>query len=1776
MRQILLLTIALLTFTAGVGSAQPRETPLPPADRTPQLVINHDGPHAPVTALAFSPDGTLYAGGFHKQVLRYAPRNGKYVLMDGEPIRVPIGPGNAGVVNTIAVSPDGKWIAVAGRAPVRGEVWSGSDDGITVNTRYFPPLLRRDFGVVYLFNREDPHGGKVLRGPQAGVQAIAFATPNPAAGPVLVTASIEWNAEGQEAGTLRVFDVTTGKELAARHDLPATRTVPGLAALASGDNGKTLRVAVAWPPRDFGEGKLLVWEVGANSDKTFADGKANVALAVRVDKDGNTTEILSGGFVGAAGQIVARPANSLAEGKPIPLPGDAGKIYLPVAMSAVGSHTAALLYVLPPPTGSSGRATELRLIGDTGQTLGRIALTGIVNGGPPPVLAVSPDRRFIAVCGFSDNRIEIYDAASLAKGEAKVQKLAGAPGGYTRVAFLNGNRLWLGGADDITPQGGTVFDFTTRKVTVGDGSDKFDGPPQGGTVPFRVPPQTADVVIQHNEREFKFTLRSGEQPTAVALLPAGPSWDKQLGTIVAVAHYHEASASSLITVFDVAGKRQLQLAGPTLRINGLAFSGSRPLLAVVGADRVVSVWSLGKLADSSSAIEGMTMVERDGALAVANFEPNSPASELLNPGDVVTAIGGEKGNLKPVKTYREFLLAVREIPIGGKARVQIKGKAAPVVVPVGRGVGYRHPLFDLWVKPFANPDGTHDWIGWTPAGPYDTNSPKAEAKLGWITATGNPAEPVVYASAEQYRRIYYKPHFLRFLSDEGNFGTALKRYVSELPRTPSTLVMRTDGSEERDGLILQRSRAAGLTISLDDPEQFFSLDSAVVRWRTIDRAGVAGAWQELPFPKGQATIPLPDYNWSRGLHQFEATIHETAELPAAASQALALRFAPAAPTLTLLVNGETVDPEKGIDTMKGDITIGADVKAAPGEKVAVTLTTTGPGGEKPQTLPLGNDGRFGPLVVKLSPDTKTAIRVSAINIGQEVDERESTSVNLSVWHTSPQPKTAPKVRLFLASDVDRPSKSGGPFVSDQPVIKLSANVQVENFEKLEWDDGEGKWVEGTLKKGGVATRDVTIAEGGKPLTMRVRVTGNGIARTDSVSVVWAGLPKAGFEDLPTTVQSPSLIARGPILPVRGGAPYSAQIVVDSPGQTPPRREFEIRTDKIDTWTSTIELAPGMNKIGLVIGNEWKKVNFVTREVRYIRPPVVLGVAPIQARGANVGDLSVAVLSSPNLPPDQFTLADRPHRWTRMHGPYELGGTSVWWLRAESIPLEIDGVLPETVRVAVRNADGASQTVEANVIPKPMAPVPPPPPPPTLSVTTGPDQTPITSGATIRTDQARFGFGVKITSVAKLVRVDFRRTGQTERISGLSLDAMTATPAGFLISAKDRKVSLREGVNAFELEIATEREVMTFPFTVSYTPPPVRVVIDAIEESDANGVFSPVKTAAVGGFVRVRGRVVWAGPGLASKRTGHEVVLIANEVRHLPVELADPGNDATEAGFVAPVFLNAADVKIRVEVNRLGASVARQKVANDERMVKTNQPLSQQRLHVLVVAPQTPADARVELAKVVISAVGGVYPPNDPAGDRGQFKHKAFAGGATLYRPLVQDVSRAHLIGLLNDLESQIRQSAGAPGPRGWVNDLVVIYYRGSDLYGRDGRLRLHTTQSLAMSSPAAAERFTICLDDLPPTPGVRLTVLNIVNPNGAGTGDPVRAGPLLLRYVWQDAKGADALPEFYRIAVNQMPKVGEVVDWVNDMVKKTASTDSPIGVIPGEVRQRPIGVRDAP
>ena len=90
--------------------------------RTPMIRVHADGPSSFITSIRFAPDGkTLYAAGWDKVVRAWhIDAEGQFHFNPSRTLRIPIGPGSAGVINAMEISSDGRWLAVGGVGRMRG------------------------------------------------------------------------------------------------------------------------------------------------------------------------------------------------------------------------------------------------------------------------------------------------------------------------------------------------------------------------------------------------------------------------------------------------------------------------------------------------------------------------------------------------------------------------------------------------------------------------------------------------------------------------------------------------------------------------------------------------------------------------------------------------------------------------------------------------------------------------------------------------------------------------------------------------------------------------------------------------------------------------------------------------------------------------------------------------------------------------------------------------------------------------------------------------------------------------------------------------------------------------------------------------------------------------------------------------------------------------------------------------------------------------------------------------------------------------------------------------------------------------------------------------------------------------------------------------------------------------------------------------------------------------------------------------------------------------
>lgn len=1767
------LTAALFAVTLP-GLAVSQEPPLPPAERTPVLVLDHAGPHAPVAALAFSPDAsTLYVGGYDKLVRRYALVGGKYVARDA--LRVPLGTGNAGAVNAVAVSPDGKWVAVAGRAPIRGESFSGQVDGVVTRTSTLSPQLKRDFGVVYLFDAANPQqGGKVLRGMESEVRAVAFANPAPAGGHALVTAGIEWDDKGREFGSVRVFDVTTGKEIGEpRRDFPTTTTPPGLGAWAVGEKG--LRVAVAWERGEKGKGEqLVVWDAPGGAVQQFAEPLYNGPLAVRV-VDGQATALVTAGYrEKVGGQLVVRGTDPVGEAQAMNFAAQPRQGVLPLAVAvATGKGaprtTAALVELSPKNIDTIGRPTELRLfVADKNAT---VPLTG-VSEERLPVLAVSPDGRYAAVGGFADHRVEVYELAALPP--KRLEPLPGEPGGFDQVRFLAGNKMWLGRGTDTPQAGGIVLDFEekARSAKPNDGTGKVDE----AAAPLQAIPRNADPanklpgrveLFANGVRQAEIRLPDGERPTAVAVLAGKPA-------VVAVAHTNDRAALSLVTLYDAATlKPLLQLGGPALPVRGLTFCGTRPLIAAVGEDRTVFVWSVRDLQPTMPVIEGLVVADDGGAVTVVS----APAGGGLAAGDVIEGVGGAKGELKPIKTPADIVLAVRGLAVGDEARVKVKDKAAPVAVKVVAAVGHRRPLVSAWVDPKAK-NGLHDWVAWTQAGPYDTSSDAAEARIGWVTATGNPARPTTFAAAGQYRKDYHRQDLIRFVLEAGDVARGLELRLKHYPLVPPKLAANlTAPVEKLDGRLVTRQKPDGLDVSIDDPDRVFALDTAVLRWRPVGRDGAAGAEQAVPFTGGRTVLDLKAYDWSRGEHQFRVALHLAPDAPAAKEITVSFTHVPPPPSaVALRVNGQEVKHGAELVAKGKEAEVVVSVTAAPGGG-PVEVAVFASGVEKPTVVAAGPDGVCPPVKVPLKADGKTVVTARATNRGAEFARLESAPEFQVTLLPPPPPIPPPGVALKLVTPHDPPATPDSPRVTQAPRITLTATVVPAKVGGFEWDLGNGKWVPGELNAAGTQSQELALPTDGNPVTVKVRAKAPGgeAYAEDKVSVVFAAVAEATLKAPPVRSTSPTLGISG-TLANPGTVPYTLTAAVRSL-KTGEVREVVAKPEVgAKAWSADVTLFPGDNEIGLVVRNKWgeSRKPGVAR-VTYVRPPVVVAVPTLDAGTATVADVLAVVVTHPDVPPNELRVENAPVAFKRVVLPFAPPGAEWSVLAASGVPVKAGDKYLEQVEVAVGNAEADARRGGVKVVW--MAPVKVLPP----AVVPSAAGRPISPRQTIVTDQPRFRFDVRVLSERPLGRAEVWRggaDGKPELVPGLDPKAAVKAGAGNELAGAVT-IDLRKGVNPIKIVAVNAGGETPFEFSVSYTPPPMQVFIDAITEPGPGGkpvelkIVPGVPVAAAGPVLEVRGRVVWdADNDPIARDPNLQAAFHANRVGHLPVRVEEAAAGKKERTFVAPVFLNAKQTNLRVGLQSGGPreAVAQQGYRQAELQIDCKKPLDKQRLHVLVICPEMPQRDRADLARRLVASVGGKVIGDQPGFDRGEFQHPAFAR-ATLYRPLVHDVDQSDIVGLLKEVEREMRQTTGRKGDE-WLNDFVWVYYEGRAR--KDDRRMLHTTRSLVYEGDAATG-FMVRVDELLTAAGSEFATVNVAGPVAGQGGVPFAGAVPAVYFGWQKAADRGLLPGLLELAVGQNQRLGDVFEKLATLTT-TGLAGPPLGEPPAEEKPRIIGLGNKP
>jgi hypothetical protein len=309
--------------------------------------------------------------------------------------------------------------------------------------------------------------------------------------------------------------------------------------------------------------------------------------------------------------------------------------------------------------------------------------------------------------------------------------------------------------------------------------------------------------------------------------------------------------------------------------------------------------------------------------------------------------------------------------------------------------------------------------------------------------------------------------------------------------------------------------------------------------------------------------------------------------------------------------------------------------------------------------------------------------------------------------------------------------------------------------------------------------------------------------------------------------------------------------------------------------------------------------------------------------------------------------------------------------------------------------------------------------------------------------------VTVTSASRIKQVSLERG--TQRL--LSSDPAKQTQVGpnrFSLTLEGQ-VDLETSANMLRAVAINDGGESAAEVTVSYVPPPVRVVVERLEAAEGNhpplrpvvgdGGRIAFPAAAPESSLWLCGRVEWSDRATQQARGASSVYVSVNGFLQLPARL-EPGTGLVQPWKVRLRLNQAKDNLVTVELPELEQDSS----SRTEFQLDCLRPDLRQRLHLLVVG--IGARDAAGLQDRALEAVRG----QRRGGER--IATPAFPQGR-IYGPLIGDVSRGAIMNQLVRIRIAIR--AGETADAG--NDVVLLYYRGAEAVESNGQFYLLTSEA---------------------------------------------------------------------------------------------------------------------
>jgi WD40 repeat protein len=1737
-RRAVLAAGILVALAAPAPGAAPK-VPAELAADPPVLRLEAGGPTAPMYALAFGPDGrTLYAAGFDKVVRTWGlGADGRWSLRDTA-YRVPIGPDTAGVINALAVSPDNRWLAVGGVGVVEGESRYAESGQIF---RIRPRQVETDRGAIFLFPIGSPADQPAVRrlvGHKGPVVALAFAPAAAGGDPILISAAREPGAaDATSSGRVIAWDLNLPgrKEQVGEYPVgeidPAQK--PPALAVRRGQGAKDVRVAVAWD-----DGHVRLWDVADKESQTFPDGA----------RLGNSTAVFTSlgdlatcGFGQGKGYLHSwrdGPGGKLQTNDLKPFPVDDAKF-----VTALG-----LAGVRPRNGGEGHLAVLLRVESKDARVFYRLGLVALgsrklVAAAPlwpgatsRPVLAVSPDGRYVAAAGADQPTVRVYAVDELLAGRQDPHQppLQSVGVSVRRLAFVEREGARLPGLllglsppraplDPVTPaKDDLVFDFVNRDLTRDPAQQgwKVAGAAEDGWKVTGVAPRKAgepwliDWQRRGGTRERSAVrLDVAEDLTAVAVVP--PIKDVTESPLLAAAAWHREKSQPLLALYDTrAGGPETplvqvrQLRGHVQPVRSLAVTRDGRLLASAADDQTVSLWSLTDLKEilgRHGALPDVDLVDHGRDVVVEKVDPGSPTddSKALLKEDVIRGVAFKENAEKPPAPTSGLALS-EELwkvkpgqPIWLTVRREENGKAKDVTVALktGQAVDDRKPLLSLFL---ARPGGA-EWIAWTPGGPYDARGKKIEDYVGWHFNPKRPGEPATFAPMNVYRGNFYEEHLLEPLVTHASLRGALEEI--NRPPAPRVRINAPRPPAEQGGPLFVRDPVVPLAVTVEGP--------------SIEKEQVGGVTVTVDGREEKLDLAAADGQRLGKRVQLEGRGDHTVKVRAVTAdgqsdeQELHLFYQPPAPVLTL--QGLPLKDPVG----EKRYTLRAEVKPGrAGQEAIPRLYQLAGGKATPLQLAPGEITKVpGVDVLRIEKEltlkpNENAFRLEAANAGALAGhEAEETAAETFV--VTFQKQETPRV-AFTEVELDPgtkrarrlPVEPGKTRFVDSPAVRLLGRAA-----------GEAGLAQVTLQADGTAMRlpkpegrrfdlDHTLAEPLQPGREYTFVLAAKTPRSDEgeAAVVLQyqpllpGLelvtPLDGqeFHEGPDRAGAPEVEVKGVLTLPDDFHPFKVVLQVLNDNVAVPQkdgvREEVVFADRAKAGggepvtLGTVRTRRGINRIQVQVRNDWREDPPLERTVKFLRPPFVLnGKAVLEGKKLHV---RAEITAPAEAPLDHVVLNDRPYP------PRDIAGEPATDKR-QVTTWPVDKVIeyPQGKKTIALRADGADGQAEVT-LEVPRLPLPDD----LVLDVEGP------KGDKVREPSCTLHF--KVQSLTKLKRLRVLRNGQV--VANVDVNGQHQDPRGTTWDFEDDVPvnGLRPNVNQLRVEAVNQDSEKSVERAVTYAVPPLALQLD---KPDA-GKPVPAEYTLVG-------KVLWQDEGQAGqveeklKRLRVDV----NGFRQRPPVQIKRGEH--EHAFSVKMLLNAPQNTVHVECPGLPLKEA-------EFDVECARPEKPGRLHLLIVNAGKNDITEEELVRRAFVALqvqpGGAELHSDVF--RKVVPYPAPTAQQKI-RPLVGYHAHKQTIeALLGDIKEAVRKE-GSP------SDVVLVYWLGEEAADDKGEWYLKTSDTAShpkakLSETGVRLRDLLMIDE-DVAVGARVVLLDVVSgqrPGGPPPFDLARSDAAVLRYAW--------------------------------------------------------------